>query len=134
MDGISVKPVTGYRLFLELKNAQSSFLGRIDMSALAGAPSTWNGRLRSMRIVFSYSVDAHALRRKAKVDGDNKTASVGVAPADELQYRFAVVLDPHGVQIKGKDNAILDDFRSDGVDWTRARITIRGGAYFDVRR
>ena len=92
----------------------------------------WMVSVDSNRV--SYSVNGHSLNRKGKTSTGNDSASNEVAPADNLIYSFVVVLDTHGVQIKNKDGAVIDNFKSEGVDWTRGRISIKGNAFFDVRR
>ena len=82
----------------------------------------------------SYSLDGRGLTRKSKVDNDKESATTSVNPTDDTQYTFRLVLDAHGVQLRTKDGAMLDDFKTDGHDWTHARIRVKGDAFFDVRR
>jgi hypothetical protein len=74
------------------------------------------------------------LTRKAKIDGHGEAFSTAAAPADGLVYSFTVVLEPHGFQIRKKDGSVLDEVKSDGKDWTKARLSVKGDGYFDVRR
>ena len=80
-----------------------------------------------------YTVDSQHLTRKAKISGNTQSSSTNVSPADNLVYSFVVTLEPHGVQIRNKAGSLLDDFRNDAKNWTRARIKVKGDAYFDVR-
>jgi hypothetical protein len=92
----------------------------------------WELSLGADRI--SYSVDSHGLNRKAKIDKETEPMTKAVGPTDDLVYSFTVVLDAHGVQVRSRDGSVLDEVKSDGRDWTKAKLSVKGDAYFDVRR
>jgi serine/threonine protein kinase len=92
----------------------------------------WEASLDGDRV--SWSVENNLLTRKTKLDHGPEPNSHAVSPDGDLLYNFVLELDAHGIRIKTKDGAVIDDFRNDAHDWTHAKIGVKGNAYFDVRR
>jgi serine/threonine protein kinase len=93
----------------------------------------WTIRLDDQNSL-NYSLDSHGVSVSKEIEGTKTTSSASIDasnPGGPESYAVVIYFD-HGVTLKKRDGTVILSTPDDKHDWARARIAVKGDAYFSV--
>ena len=83
---------------------------------------------------LNYSLDSHGVSVSKEFAGTKTTSSASIDASNSDRsdsYAIVIYLD-HGVTLKKRDGTLILSTPDDKHDWAKARIAVKGDAYFSV--